>query len=286
MCSSNDSEMTLPPISLCFELHIAYPRPLCCPLGSSHIIQNHHVGAIQQMWLYNRKASSNLVDVGMRRPHKHSHCRIFALTIVSTLISASYRSVSWEQRTGHKPARRFGDSACALDTPRCIPNIPIGAHVGLRRVVSLALGQLPRIEPLQHHDGQDTTFCQVLDCPLTTSQISSPGWIKLTDDIFSRRPLHVRPEPRRRHPLSHKFIALIRVHEHFGQIHLVDGAVAVFDDPVVGAPGGVFGRAGTVAVAGAVHGRCGVQRWERVDWVGREGRYRRCTVAEMDEDEG
>ncbi len=38
--------------------------------------------------------------------------------------------------------------------------------------------------------------------------------------------------------------------EHFVDVELVHGAVAVFDVPVGGAPGGVFVAAGAVAVAG------------------------------------
>jgi len=50
--------------------------------------------------------------------------------------------------------------------------------------------------------------------------------------------------------LCHKFILGIGMGEHFVDVELVHGAVAVFDVPVGDPPGGVFVAAGAVAVAG------------------------------------
>lgn len=55
--------------------------------------------------------------------------------------------------------------------------------------------------------------------------------------------------------------------EHFFEIKLLYGGVAVFNNPAVGVPVGISGGAGAVAVAAGVEGQGGLEGWKGIDWV-------------------
>ena len=71
-----------------------------------------------------------------------------------------------------------------------------------------------------------------------------------TNDIFPRRHLpwdiHIHPTRAR----LEKLVFLIRMRRCFFHVELLQGGVAVFDEPVGGVPGGEGGAAGAAAVAG------------------------------------
>lgn len=71
---------------------------------------------------------------------------------------------------------------------------------------------------------------------------------------------------------------------HFFEIELLHGDVAVFDNPVVGVPVGVFGGAGAVAVAAGVEGYGGLEGWKGIDWVGGDGGYRWRALDDLEKD--
>ena len=70
-----------------------------------------------------------------------------------------------------------------------------------------------------------------------------------TDDIFPRRLLprdiHLRPTRTRLEKLE----LLVRMQHCFFHVELLQGGVAVFDEPVGGVPGGEGGAGGAAAVA-------------------------------------
>ena len=74
--------------------------------------------------------------------------------------------------------------------------------------------------------------------------------IARTNDIFPRRHLprdiHIHPTRAR----LEKLVFLVRMRRCFFHVELLQGGVAVFDEPVGGVPGGEGGAAGAAAVAG------------------------------------
>lgn len=68
------------------------------------------------------------------------------------------------------------------------------------------------------------------------------------------------------------------------EVELLHCGEAVFDNPVVRGPAGVFGDAGAVAIAAAVEGQGGLERWKGIDRVGGQGRRRWCALDDLEED--
>lgn len=72
--------------------------------------------------------------------------------------------------------------------------------------------------------------------------------------------------------------------EHFFQIELLHGSVAVFDHPVIGVPAWVFGGIGAVAVTAGVEGQGWVEGWKGIDWVRGKGECRWCAMYDLEDD--
>ncbi len=74
--------------------------------------------------------------------------------------------------------------------------------------------------------------------------------------------------------------------ENFFEIELLHRGVAVLDDPVVGAPTGVFGSAGAVAVAAAgIERQGGLEGWKGIYGARREGGCRWCAMDDVKEED-
>lgn len=73
--------------------------------------------------------------------------------------------------------------------------------------------------------------------------------------------------------------------KNFFEIELLYCGVAVLDDPVVGAPTGVFGSTGAVAVAAGIERQGGLEGWKGIYRARREWRCRWCAMDDMKEDE-